>query len=121
MKFLGNVLWFFLGGALCGVAWLMAALLCCCTIIGIPLGIQCAKFGILTFFPFGKEILFGGGAVSLMANIIWLVFLGIPLAVLHACFGVFFYITIIGIPFGVQFFKLAKLSLMPFGASIVEV
>ena len=102
-----------------GVSWLFAGLLWCVTVVGIPIGVQCFKFASLAFFPFGKEVQYGGGAVSLLLNIIWLVLCGIPLAVEAAALGVLFFITIIGIPFGHQCFKIAKLSLMPFGAEII--
>ena len=88
-------------------------------IIGIPIGLQCFKFAGLAFFPFGKEVVYGGGAVSLIANIIWLIVSGIPMAVGNAVAGLICCITIIGIPFGKQFFKIAKLSLMPFGAEVI--
>ena len=119
MGCLGNCLWFVFGGFLSGLSWVVAGVLCCCTIVGIPLGVQCFKFATLAFFPFGKDVVFGGGAVSLLANIIWLIFLGIPMALGNFGWGLLCCITIIGIPFGMQFFKLAKLSLMPFGADIV--
>ena len=80
---------------------------------------QCFKFAGLAFFPFGKEIVYGGGAGSLITNIIWLLCCRIPMAVENACLGLLLCITIVGIPFGLQFFKIAKLSLMPFGAEIV--
>ena len=80
---------------------------------------QCFKFAGLAFFPFGKEIVYGGGVGSLIANIIWLLCCCIPMAIENACFGLLLCITIIGIPFGLQFFKIAKLALMPFGAEIV--
>ena len=90
------------------------------TIIGIPYGRQCFKFASLSFFPFGKEVVYGGGAVSTLANIIWLLFFGIWMALGNLILGVLWCITIIGIPFGKQFFKIAKLSLTPFGARIVK-
>ncbi|MGI6203186.1 MAG: YccF domain-containing protein [Eubacteriales bacterium] len=93
--------------------------MCCLTIVGIPLGIQCFKFAELSFFPFGREIEYGGGPVSLLANILLLVFCGLPLAITSAAIGLVFCITLIGIPFGLQCFKLAKLALMPFGARVV--
>ena len=64
-------------------------------------------------------VLAGGGAVSLIANIIWLIVSGISMAVGNAVAGLICCITIIGIPFGKQFFKIAKLSLMPFGAEVI--
>lgn len=121
MGCLGNIIWFLFGGLVSGLSWIFSGILCCLTIIGIPLVLQCFKFAGLAFFPFGKEIIYGGGAVSLIANIIWLICLGIPMALENAAMGLLFCITIIGIPFGLQFFKLAKLSLMPFGAEIVDV
>lgn len=119
MSCLGNIIWFIFGGMFLGLGWLIAGLLCCLTIVGIPLGVQCFKFAELSFFPFGREIVYGGGTVSLIANIVWLVCCGIPLAVTSAVIGVVFCVTIIGIPFGMQCFKLAKLALMPFGANVV--
>lgn len=114
----GNVIWFLCGGLISGLSWIGAGILCCLTIVGIPLGIQCFKFATMAFFPFGKEVEYGGGAVSLLANIIWLVACGIPMAVGNAIWGCILCITVIGIPFGIQFFKLARLSLLPFGATI---
>jgi uncharacterized membrane protein YccF (DUF307 family) len=119
MSCLGNVLWFIFGGIFSGLSWLIAGLLWCITIVGIPVGIQCFKFMELSFFPFGKQVVYGGGVGSLLLNILWIIFSGIPLAVGHSIAGCIFCITIIGIPFGLQFFKIAKLALMPFGAQIV--
>ena len=119
MSILGNILWFICGGLLSGLSWVLAGCLWCISIIGIPIGLQCFKFAGLAFFPFGKEVVYGGGAVSLIANIIWLIVSGIPMAVGNAVAGLICCITIIGIPFGKQFFKIAKLSLMPFGAEVI--
>jgi uncharacterized membrane protein YccF (DUF307 family) len=80
--------------------------------------LQCFKFAGLSCFPFGKEIVYGGGGVSLIANILWILFCGWGLALVHGFFGLVYCVTIIGIPFGLQYFKLAKLALMPFGATI---
>lgn len=118
MSILGNIFWFISGGFLSGLSWLIAGVLWCVSIIGIPIGIQCFKFAGLAFWPFGKDIVYGGGAVSLLANIVWLIVSGIPMAVGNVAVGIICYITIIGIPFGKQFFKIAKLSLMPFGAEV---
>ena len=96
----------------------MAGLLWCITIVGIPIGLQCFKFASLAFFPFGKEVRYGGGTVSLLLNLIWILVSGIPLAVAAAVNGIGLCCTIIGIPFGLQCFKMAKLALMPFGAEI---
>ena len=118
MSCFGNVLWFIFGGFVSGLSWLLAGCLWCITIVGIPIGRQCFKFAGLAFFPFGKEIEYGGGAVSMIANIFWLIVTGIPMALANAVWGCVLCITIIGIPFGKQFFKFAKLALMPFGAVV---
>lgn len=118
MRFIGNILWFIFGGFWMGLGWLAAGCLWCITVIGIPIGVQCFKFAGLAFFPFGKEVSYGGGIGSFLCNILWLLFSGIPLAVEAVVLGCGFCITIIGIPFGLQCFKLAKLALMPFGARV---
>ena len=104
MGCLGNVIWFLCGGVISGLSWLLTGCLWCITIIGIPVGMQCFKFAALSFFPFGKEITYGGGAGSLLLNIIWLLVSGVPLAIESALLGCLLCITIIGIPFGLQHF-----------------
>ena len=101
-----------------GLSWLLAGLLWCITIVGIPIGLQCFKFASLAFFPFGKEVRYGGGTVSFLLNLIWILVSGIPLAVAAAANGIILCCTIIGIPFGLQCFKMAKLALMPFGTEV---
>ncbi len=118
MGCLGNLIWFLCGGFITGISWFGLGCLWCITIIGIPIGLQCFKFAKLAFFPFGKEVVYGGGVGSLLFNIIWIIIPGIPMAVEHAVLGLLCSITIIGIPFGLQHFKMAKLALMPFGADI---
>lgn len=118
MSCIGNVLWFVFGGLWMGLSWALLGVLWCITIVGIPVGVQCFKMAGLAFFPFGKEIDYGGGAGSLLLNIVWIIFGGLALAVEAALIGVLFCITIVGIPFGKQCFKLAKLALMPFGAQV---
>ena len=118
MGCLGNVIWFICGGVILGLSWLLTGCLWCITIIGIPVGMQCFKFAALSFFPFGKEITYGGGAGSLLLTIIWLLVSGLPLAIESALLGCLLCITIIGIPFGLQHFKIAKLALMPFGSVV---
>lgn len=119
MGCLGNVLWFICGGFITGLSWALAGLLWCITIVGIPIGVQCFKIAGLSFCPFGRQVVYGGGAGSTILNILWILITGIPLAIESAVFGVLCYITIIGIPFGKQFFKLAKLALMPFGTTVI--
>ncbi len=118
MGCLGNVIWFFAGGLWQGLSWTICGVLWCITIVGIPLGKQCFKFASLAFFPFGKEVCYGGGTASVLANVVWILLSGIPLALGAALNGVLLCCTIVGIPFGLQCFKIAKLALMPFGAQI---
>jgi len=118
MKTIGNLLWFLFAGLFLALLWLISGLLCCITIVGIPFGIQCFKLAGLSLWPFGKEITYGRmGVGSVIGNILWIVFFGWELALTHLVIGLFFCITIIGIPFGLQCFKLAQVSLFPFGAS----
>ncbi len=80
----GNLLWFLTGGIVIGLAWIIVGCLRCITIIGIPAGMQCFKFASLSFFPFGKEIVYSDSVVSVLPNILWIIFSGIELAMLHA-------------------------------------
>lgn len=105
MKTIGNIVWFICGGFLAALMWLMSGLICCVTVVGIPLG---------------KDIRFGGGAPSFIANILWIILLGWENAVYCAAMGVVCCCTIIGIPLGLQYFKFAKLAFMPFGSEVVD-
>ena len=118
MKTIGNLIWFLFGGLWMGLGWTLVGLVWCISIIGIPVGIQCFKFARLAFFPFGKVIVYSGGAPSLLCNILWLTFGGFALAISAAIHGLFFCITIVGIPFGMQCFKFARLALTPFGSDV---
>ena len=120
MGCLGNILWFIFGGFWQGLAWSIIGILWSITIIGIPIGRQCFKFASLAFFPFGKEVEYGGGSISFLVNLLWFFLGGIPLALVALGNGILFCITVIGIPFGLQCFKMAKLALMPFGAKIIK-
>ena len=82
------------------------------------MGLQCFKLASLSFFPFGKEVRYGGGAGSFLLNVVWLLVSGLPLALEHVAMGLLLCVTILGIPFGLQQFKLAKLALLPFGAEV---
>ena len=119
MKFIGNLLWIILCGLWLSLAWLIVGVLWCITLIGIPLGIQCFKMAGLALAPFGKEIVYGEKVSSALINLLWLIFGGIELAFAHFIVGIIFCVTIIGIPFGLQCFKMAKLSLLPFGAKVI--
>lgn len=120
MSLIGNILWFVFGGFISGLSWLLVGCLWCVTIIGIPVGTQCFKMAAVSFFLFKKEIVYGGGAGCAILNFVWMIFSGIALALEHFLLGVLLCVTIIGIPFGKQHFKLAKLALCPFGADVVS-
>ena len=120
MNFLGNLIWLIFGGLIGAISWFLAGCLWCVTIIGIPVGLQCFKIAGLSLWPFGKQVVYSNSSMSLLVNIIWLIVSGLPLAIGHFLSGLLLCITIIGIPFGRQSFKLAQLALMPFGARVVS-
>ena len=107
-----------MGGFLSGLGWIVAGIIWCITIVGIPIGVQCFKLSALSFCPFGREVSHEGGAVSFLVNIIWFIVSGLELALGNLILGCLLCMTIVGIPFGLQFFKIAKLSLAPFGAVV---
>lgn len=117
MKILGNILWLVFGRFIMAIGYFLLGLLLCITIIGIPFGLQLFKMGRLVLFPFGAEVN-SRFEKHPIVNILWLIFIGWGAAVSHLITGVILCITIIGIPFGMQWFKLAKLALFPFGADI---
>ena len=117
MSFLGNLLWFILGGLFAAILWFFIGIILCITIIGIPLGRQCFKMSSLVISPFGKAV-YTNFASHPIANILWLILVGWEMFLLNAVIGIVLCITIIGIPFGKQWFKIANLSLLPFGAVI---
>ena len=57
--------------------------------------------------------------MSILGNILWFICGGLLSGLSWVLAGQICCITIIGIPFGKQFFKIAKLSLMPFGAEVI--
>lgn len=119
-----NVLWLLLGGILTAVEYFVGSLLLIITIIGIPFGIQTMKLAGLALLPFGKEVRscpHSSGCLSVMMNILWIFLGGIWISLSHLVFGILLCITVIGIPFGLQHFKLAALALSPFGKEIVSV
>ena len=122
MKFLGNIFWFVLGGFIISLYYFLVGLFFCITIIGIPFGLQLIKLAGFALWPFGHDVQPGendGGCLSILMNVIWILVGGIEIAMLHLTFGVVLCITIVGIPFGLQHFKMALLALMPFGKKIV--
>ena len=121
MKTLGNIIWLVFGGIFISIEYLIASLLLIITIIGIPFGLQTLKLAVLALWPFGKEAVYINnppGCLSTLMNIIWIVVGGIWISLSHIAFGILFGITIFGIPFAKQHFKLAGLALTPFGREI---
>lgn len=117
MRFIGNIIWFLLGGFINSLLWFLGGLVLCITIVGIPFGMQCFKFAKLNFAPFGKEVNIHFDRHPIV-NFIWLVFFGIGMAASYLVSGILNCITIVGIPFGIQSFKFMKLALLPFGAEV---
>jgi uncharacterized membrane protein YccF (DUF307 family) len=124
MNTLGNLIWFIFGGIIVAIEYFVASLILMVTIIGIPFGLQTLKLGMLALWPFGRTAVqrpVTTGCLSTLMNIIWIFIGGIWIAVTHFAFGILLAITIIGIPFARQHFKLAGLALTPFGKEIVRV
>lgn len=120
MTCLGNIIWFIFGGLWSFLMWGIVGIVFCITIIGIPIGIQCFKMARLSAAPFGKEVWVNPSGGSLLLNIIWILIGGVPLAATYIGTGIVLCLTIIGIPFGLQQFKLVLLALFPFGSQIVS-
>ena len=121
MNLIGNLIWLIFGGFVIALEYFIGSLFLMVTIIGIPFGLQTLKLASLAIWPFGRETVLldsANGCIATAMNIIWLLCGGIWIAVSHAIFGLLFYITIIGIPFGRQHFKLASVALMPFGRRV---
>ena len=129
MRAIGNLLWFILGGVFMGLLWWIAGLIAYVTILGIPWGRACFVIGNFSFFPFGKEAInrkeltteddIGTSGLGLLGNIIWFIFAGFWLAIGHVLSSLLCFITIIGIPFGIQHLKLAGVAIFPIGKTIV--
>ena len=122
MKLLGNIIWILFGGLFIALYYFMFGLLLCLTVVGIPFGLQLMKIAGFALWPFGHEVQAGpqdSGCLSVCMNILWIIFGGIEIALTHLGLGVVFCVTIIGIPFGFQHFKMALLALVPFGKIIV--
>ncbi|MGL5272006.1 MAG: YccF domain-containing protein [Phocaeicola sp.] len=122
MKLLLNLVWIVLGGFLIFLEYLVSSLLLMITIVGIPFGVQTLKLAVLALFPFGSEVRSTpseGGCLSILMNIIWILIGGIWISLTHLVLGILFCITIVGIPFGLQHFKLAGLALTPFGKQVM--
>lgn len=118
MKVLGNIIWFVFGGFITAVLWFLLGLLLCITIIGIPFGRQLFKMSRMVLTPFGKDVALDPGK-HIILNILWLLIVGPGTAILFLFNALLCFITIVGIPFGLQWLKLMKIGLLPFGAKIV--
>ena len=122
MKLLGNLIWLIFGGFMIALEYLVASFILMITIIGIPFGLQTLKLAMLALWPFGyttRQSAVGTGCLSTIFNVLWLICGGIWICLTHLFWGAILCITIIGIPFGMQHFKLAGLALTPFGREIV--
>jgi len=129
MSAIGNLLWFILGGVLMGLGWWLVGIVAYITIVGIPWGRACFVMGQFAFFPFGKEAIsrktlsnkddIGTSGLGLVGNIIWFIFAGLWLALGHVVSALLCFITIIGIPFGIQHLKLAGIAIAPIGKTVV--
>lgn len=122
MHAVGNIFWLILGGILIAFLYYIVALLMCLTIIGIPFGIQLFKLGTYAMWPFGHQLVDRPnepGCVSIVMNLIWILTGWWEIALLHVLCGLLFCITIVGIPLGMQHFRMALASIFPFGKEIL--
>ena len=120
MKLVGNLIWIFFGGWAIALEYIVVGIGLCTTIVGIPFGLQCFKLAMVGFVPFGQQVESQDrGSLSMLLNIVWFVFAGAWIFLTHLLFGLLFCITIIGLPFGLQHFKLAGLALSPFGRKLL--
>jgi uncharacterized membrane protein YccF (DUF307 family) len=123
MNLLGNLIWLLFGGICIALEYIVSSLVLIVTIIGIPFGFQTLKLATLALWPFGKDTRIteiSSGCLSTLMNVIWLLTGGIWICLSHVFFGILLAITIIGIPFARQHFKLATLALTPFGREIIR-
>ncbi|MDI3271676.1 YccF domain-containing protein [Pseudomonas sp. MDT1-16] len=130
MSAIGNFLWFILGGVVMGLSWWLLGVLAFVTVVGIPWGRACFVIGTFSFFPFGKEAVnrkdlsnkedLGTSGLGVVGNVLWFLFAGVWLAIGHVISALLCFVTIIGIPFGIQHLKLAGIALAPIGKTIVS-
>lgn len=118
-----NILWLLFGGLVVAVEYALSSLVLMLTVVGIPFGLQTMKLAVLALWPFGKKVVYSNGpdgCLSLGMNILWILVGGFSICLTHLALGLFLCITIVGIPFGMQHFKMASLALTPFGKDIVD-
>lgn len=121
MNILLNIIWMVFGGIMIAMEYALSSLVMMITIIGIPFGLQTLKLAMVALWPFGTQIDnsgFPSGCLAGIINVIWWFVGGIPIVLTHLAWGLVFCITIVGIPFGMQHFKLMRLALFPFGKTI---
>ena len=118
MKLIANIIWMIFGGILTALGWLLLGLILCITIIGIPFGKQCFKAAKLTLAPFGKKVISNFKKHPII-NIIWVILFGWGMALGYLFAGSLCCVTIIGIPIGLQSFKMIQLAFIPFGATVI--
>ena len=116
-KFLLNIIWFIFGGFINAILLFILATLFSITIIGLPLGMQLFKLSRLVLFPFGKEVKINFEKYPIM-NFLWIILFGWGFLVSTLTTALFYAITIIGIPFAIQWVKIAKLLFIPFGSEV---
>lgn len=122
MNFLGNLIWLIFGGLMAAIGYFFGGIVLCITVIGIPWGLQCFKIAGLVLWPFGKKVVSDSdnmGCLNILFNLIWILSGGLYTAIVHIVMGAILCLTIIGIPWGKQHFKLVEISLMPFGKRII--
>lgn len=122
MKLIGNILWWIFGGLLSAMEYFVASLILMVTIVGIPFGIQTFKIGIMCLMPFNstlKDKPRKNNIIATLMNIIWFCVGGLWIALTHVVFGILLAVTIIGIPWAKQHFKLARVAFFPFGKEII--
>jgi uncharacterized membrane protein YccF (DUF307 family) len=122
VRVLLNVVWLVLQGWILALAYLLAGLIACLLIVTIPFGIASFRLAGFVVWPFGRTTVRapGAGVASAVGNVLWFLFAGWWLALIHIVAGIGFCLTIIGIPFGIASFKLAAVGLFPLGKRVVE-
>lgn len=124
MNVIGNIIWIVFGGFAITIEYFVAGIAMCLTVIGIPFGFQVFKLGALSLLPFGHRSVIveeNRGCFVFLMNVLWFFIGGIWIALTHFGLGLLFCVTIIGIPFGLQHFKLMTVALLPFGREIVAI
>ena len=122
MRTIGNIIWVLFGGLELALGYFVSGIALCVTLIGIPFGLQIFKLGLLALWPFGRNVIKNegeSGCLTTLMNVLWFFFGGLGIVLSHLQLGLLFFITIVGIPFGKQHFKLAHIALTPFGREIL--